>query len=75
MKGEPPTNEAPREAPPEWKAVQPRLLRLTSSGSPALLVVWAILGALFMWSLAAIVWAAWLPVLYCVAVYLFVTRF
>lgn len=75
VKGEPPTNDAPREAPPEWKAVQPRLLRLTSSGSPALLLVWAILGALFVWSLAAIAWAAWLPVLYCAAVYLFVTRF
>ena len=75
VKGEPPTNEAPREAPPEWKAAQPRLLRLTSSGSPALLVVWAILGALFMWSLVTIASEAWLPVLYCVAVYLFVTRF
>ena len=75
VKGEPPTNEAPREAPPEWKAVQPRLLRLTSSGSPALLVVWAILGAFFVWSLATIASEAWLPVLYCAAVYAFVTRF
>jgi predicted esterase len=75
VKGEPPTNEAPREAPPEWKAVQPRLLRLTSAGSPALLVVWAILGAFFVWSLVTIASAAWLPVLYCAAVYLFVTRF
>lgn len=75
VKGEPPTDEAPREAPPEWKAVQPRLLRLMSSASPALLVVWAILVALFIWSLVTIVWGAWLPVLYCVAVYLFITRF
>jgi hypothetical protein len=29
----------------------------------------------FIWSLAAIASAAWLPVLFCVAVYLFVTRF
>jgi hypothetical protein len=48
---------------------------LTSSGSPALLVVWAILGAFFVWSLVTIASAAWLPVLYCAAVYLFVTRF
>ncbi len=75
VKGRPPTNDAPRDAPPEWQAVQPRLLRVTSFGSPALLVVWAILGALFISSLAAIAWAAWLPLLYCVAVYLFVTRF
>jgi predicted esterase len=75
VKGEPPTNDAPRDAPPEWKAVQPRLLRLVSSGAPVLLVAWAILGAAFIWSLAAIASAAWLPVLYCVAVYLFVTRF
>jgi hypothetical protein len=67
--------EAPREVPPEWKAVQPGLLRLTSSGSPALLVVWAILGAFFVWSLVTIASAAWLPVLYCASVYLFVTRF
>src|SRR5467141_516185 len=73
VKGRPPTNDAPRDAPPEWQAVQPRLLRVTSFGSPALLVVWAILGALFISSLAAIAWAAWLPLLYCVAVYLFVT--
>lgn len=75
VKGEPPTSDAPREAPPEWKAVQPRLLRLASSGAPALLVLWALLGALFICSLATIAWAAWLPVLYCAAVYLFVTRF
>jgi predicted esterase len=75
VKGEPPTNDAPRDAPPEWKAVQPNLLRLASSAAPALLVVWAILGAAFIWSLAAIASAAWAPVLYCVAVYLFVTRF
>ena len=75
VKGEPPTNDAPRDAPPEWKAVQPRLLRLASSGAPVLLVAWAILGAAFIWSLAAIASAAGLPVLYCVAVYLFVTRF
>ncbi|WP_146148834.1 hypothetical protein [Pseudaminobacter soli (ex Li et al. 2025)] len=75
VKGEPPTSDAPREAPPEWKAVQPRLLRLASSGAPALLVVWALLGALFIWSLATIAWAAWLPVLYCAAVYLLITRF
>jgi predicted esterase len=52
VKGEPPTNDAPRDAPPEWKAVQPRLLRLVSSGAPVLLVAWAILGAAFIWSLA-----------------------
>ena len=75
VKGEPPTNDVPRDAPPEWKAVQPRLLRLASSGAAVLLVAWAILGAAFIWSLAAIASAAWLPVLYCVAVYLFVTRF
>ncbi len=73
--GEPPTDDAPREAPPEWKAVQPKLLRLTSAASPGLLIVWAILGALYIWSLAAIVSAAWLPVLYCAAIYFFVTRF
>ena len=75
VKGEPPTNDVPRDAPPEWKAVQPRLLRLASSGAAVLLVGWAILGAAFIWSLAAIASAAWLPMLYCVAVYLFVTRF
>jgi hypothetical protein len=46
-----------------------------SSWSAALLVVWAILGALFFWSLATIVSATWLAVLYCPAFYLFVTRF
>jgi pimeloyl-ACP methyl ester carboxylesterase len=75
VKGQPPTDESPRDAPPEWQAVQPRLLRIMSLGSPALLVVWTILGALFILSLASIVWAAWLPLLFCVAVYLFVTRF
>jgi hypothetical protein len=55
--------------------VQPRLLRLASSGAPVLLVAWAILGAAFIWSLAAIASAAWLPLLFCVTVYLFVTRF
>jgi hypothetical protein len=75
VKGRPPTNEAPREEPPEWQAVQPRLLRVASFASPALLLVWTILGALFIASLVAIAWAAWLPLLYCVAVYLFVTRF
>jgi hypothetical protein len=48
---------------------------VASFASPALLVVWTILGALFIASLVAIAWAAWLPLLYCVAVYLFVTRF
>jgi hypothetical protein len=75
VKGRPPTNGAPREEPPEWQAVQPRLLRVASFASPALLVVWTILGASFVASLAAIASAAWLPLLYCVAVYLFVTRF
>ncbi len=75
VRGEPPTDDAPREAPPEWKAAQPRLLRLTSSASPALLIVWAALGALFIWSLVDALSAAWLPMLYCLAVYLFVTRF
>lgn len=75
VKGEPPTDETPREAPPEWRATQSRLLRATSSASPALLIVWTLMGALFIWSLAAVAWAAWLPMLYCVAIYLFVTRF
>jgi len=75
VKGKPPTDDTPRDAPPEWQAVQPRLLRLTSSASPALLIVWTLLGAAFMWSVAAIIWAAWLPALYCIAVYLLVTRF
>ena len=74
VKGHPPTNEAPREEPPEWQAVQPRLLRIASFASPALLIVWTILGALFLASLVAIAWTAWLPLLYCVAVYLFFTR-
>jgi hypothetical protein len=73
--GEPPTNDKPLEAPPEWRAVQPRLLRLTSSLSSVLLALWAMLGVLFIWSLATIVLATWLAVLYCAAVYLFVTRF
>ena len=33
------------------------------------------LGRPFVWSLVTIASAAWLPVLYCAAVYLFVTRF
>ena len=32
-------------------------------------------GAFFVWSLVTIASAAWLPVLYCAAVYLLVTRF
>jgi hypothetical protein len=75
VNGRPPTNETPREEPPEWQAAQPRLLRVTSFASPALLVVWTILGVFFLTSLVAIAWAAWLPLLYCVAFYLFVTRF
>jgi hypothetical protein len=73
--GEPPTDDMPREAPPDWKAAQPKFLRLASSASAALLLVWAILGGLFIWTLALILSVAWLPVLYCLAVALFVTRF
>lgn len=75
VNGAPPTDDAPREAPPEWRAVQPRLLRLMSSASPVLLIGCAIVSVLFFWSFAVILSAAWLPVLYCAAVYLFVTYF
>ncbi|MGJ0508872.1 MAG: hypothetical protein ACR652_17445 [Methylocystis sp.] len=73
--GEPPTDDMPREAPPDRKGAQPRLLRLASSASAALLLVWETPGVLFIWALALILTVAWLPVLYCLAIGLLVTRF